>query len=59
MDIEKLKTHIKLCRKNLKSKRVKCCADCPFEEEILFYYPEMKSMFAEKRNFLEQEKIKK
>jgi hypothetical protein len=29
--------HIKLCLKNLKSDRVKCCGSCPFEEIILEY----------------------
>lgn len=49
MNIEKLKTHIKLCRKNLKSKRIICCANCPFEEEIASAYPELKKLFIEKR----------
>lgn len=49
MDKEKLETHIKLCRRNLKSNRVKCCATCPFEEEILKEYPELKWAFIGKR----------
>lgn len=53
MDLEKLKIHIKLCRKNLKSKRVKCCANCPFEEEIVKHYPELEIMFITKRKELE------
>jgi len=50
MDSLKLKNHIKLCKKNLKSSRVKCCKDCPFEEEITKEYPELKQLFSEKRN---------
>jgi hypothetical protein len=49
MNKEKLKTHVKLCKRNLKSKRVKCCANCPFEEEIVGEYPELKKLFEEKR----------
>lgn len=49
MDSKKLAIHIKLCRKNLKSKRVKCCANCPFEEEIIEHYPELEVMFIAKR----------
>jgi len=50
MNKNKLITHIKLCRKNLKSSRVKCCANCPFEEEIIREYPELKRLFEEKRD---------
>ena len=50
MDVEKLKNHVKLCRKNLKSNRVKCCATCPFENEIISIYPELKELFKKKRN---------
>jgi len=50
MDIEKLKNHVKLCKRNLKSDRVKCCATCPFEDEIVFFNPELKKGFVEKRN---------
>ena len=49
MNRDKLKIHIKLCRKNLKSRRVRCCKDCPFEEEILNEYPELKPLFDKKR----------
>jgi len=49
MDIDKLQKHIKLCRKNLNSKRIKCCSSCPFEEEILSIFPELKEKFIEKR----------
>lgn len=47
---EKLRKHIKLCKRNLKNKRIKCCASCPFEEMIIKEYPEMEEMFEEKRN---------
>lgn len=53
MNRDKLRTHVKLCIKNLKSDRVKCCANCPFEEEILSYYPELESMFEDKRRKLD------
>lgn len=49
MNIERLRKHIRLCKKNLKDRRVKCCAECPFEEEIVHEYPELKMMFASKR----------
>jgi len=49
MDRLKLTNHIKLCRRNLKSDRVKCCASCPFEEEILNVYPDLEVMFINKR----------
>lgn len=49
MDIDRLKNHVKLCRRNLKSSRVKCCAGCPFEEEITKEYPDMKELFRLKR----------
>ena len=60
MNIERLKTHIKLCKKNLRSKRVKCCANCPFEEEIVGEYPELAVLFEQKREMIrEQERLKK
>jgi hypothetical protein len=49
MNLDKLKTHVKLCLRNLKSKRVVCCGNCPFEEEIVSQYPEMKNLFERKR----------
>lgn len=52
MDLNKLKTYVRLCQKNLESKRVKCCGTCPFEEEILAVYPEMVDLFTAKRKFL-------
>lgn len=49
MDSKKLEKHVKLCRRNLRSSRVKCCATCPFEEEITTQYPDMKQSFCDKR----------
>ena len=54
MDKEKLKEHIHLCHKNLRSLRVKCCATCPFEEEIVGAYPEMGFLFKWKREYNEK-----
>jgi hypothetical protein len=50
MDKEKLKNHIKLCIKNLKSQRVKCCGQCPFEKEIIKEYSNLKELFLKKRD---------
>lgn len=55
MDLNKLKVHIKLCRKNLKSKRTKCCAICPFENEICKNYPEMSILFKKKRRVIQKQ----
>jgi len=50
LDGDKLSRHVKrLCRKNLKLARVKCCAECPFEPIILDYYPELAKLFEIKR----------
>jgi len=57
MDKERLKVHVRLCRRNLKSARVKCCATCPFEEEILGEYPELKNLFENKREMLTGRKM--
>jgi hypothetical protein len=54
MDVKKLETHVKLCRRNLKSKRVRCCANCPFEEEIVARYPELAALFEAKRQALKR-----
>lgn len=54
MDKERLKVHVRLCRRNLKSTRVKCCATCPFEEEIIEEYPEMNVLFDTKRKMLDE-----
>lgn len=48
-DLRKLERHVRLCRRNLKSDRVRCCATCPFEEEIVTQYPELGKLFEEKR----------
>lgn len=53
MDKEKLKHHINLCKKNLKSRRIKCCGECPFEEEIVREYPELAKYFKEKREWIQ------
>jgi hypothetical protein len=49
MNREKLAVHIRLCRKNMNDKRVMCCSNCPFEEEIVREYPDMAAMFEKKR----------
>jgi hypothetical protein len=56
MNLDKLKIHIKLCKRNLKSTRVKCCNNCPFEEEILRHYPALKILFNRKRLRSENER---
>ena len=46
----KLMRHIKkLCLKNLRSDRAVCCAECPFEEEIVAAAPSTKELFKAKR----------
>ena len=52
----RLATHVKLCRKNLKSNRVKCCATCPFEDFIVSSYPDTIDLFKDKRKFLRDTK---
>ena len=52
MDLDKLRKHVRLCKRNLRSRRVRCCATCPFEDEIVAAFPEMKAMFDEKRSFI-------
>ena len=49
VDKVKLATHIRLCRKNLKSDRVRCCANCPFEDFIVDYDTSLKTLFEKKR----------
>ena len=51
--------HIKLCRKNLKSKRVKCCATCPFEEFIVAYDADLRWWFDVKRMEVNKGMIRK
>lgn len=55
MDRKRLEKHIRLCRRNLKDGRTKCCATCPFEEEILSAYPELEELFEAKRKAQEEE----
>ena len=52
MDKTKLAKHVKLCWKNLRSSRVKCCATCPFEEEITREYEGADILFTTKRRQL-------
>ena len=52
MNKERLEKHIKLCRRNLRSTRVKCCTTCPFKEEILSIYPELAIGFYRKESNL-------
>ena len=42
----------RLCIRNLRSRRVMCCTDCPFEDEIVKRYPELARHFDEKRRRL-------
>jgi hypothetical protein len=51
-DLGKLETHIRLCKRNLRTVRVKCCASCPFEEIIVRHYPEVRELFEQKRRQL-------
>ena len=52
MNLEKLAVHVRLCRKNMNDKRVVCCANCPFEEEIIREYPDMAELFEKKRGMV-------
>jgi len=54
IDIKKLEKHVKLCKRNLNSKRVICCASCPFEDIIIKYYPDLKEKFYNKREELKK-----
>ena len=50
-----LEQHVKkLCRPNLKDRRVKCCATCAFESIICELYPELKDVFVEKRKSIKE-----
>lgn len=49
MIISRMKAHLNLCKRNLKNKKVKCCLNCPFEDEIVKYDENMKVLFDEKR----------
>ena len=48
----RMEKHIRLCRKNLKSNRVKCCATCPFEEFIVAFDARLQQAFKDKRKGL-------
>jgi len=54
LDEERLKEHIKLCKRNLKRADVVCCATCPFEQEIVSFYPELQEAFDNKRRMLRE-----
>jgi len=46
----RLERHVrKLCIKNLKDKRVKCCSLCPFQDDIEKEFPETRRLFKEKQ----------
>jgi len=46
----RLERHVKrLCIKNLRDKRVKCCAECPFQDLIEKAFPETAVLFKEKQ----------
>ena len=47
-----IEKHLKLCTRNLRSKRVRCCADCPFEDVIVAHRPCLKKLFVAKRKNL-------
>jgi len=49
MDRDRLRKHVRICRRNLRNMRVKCCAECPFEEELTEVYPELTQLFEAKR----------
>lgn len=49
VELSKLENHVRLCRRNLRSNKVKCCATCPFENIICEIYPDMKKLFERKR----------
>ena len=58
MDLKKLDKHILLCKKNLKSDLVICCATCPFEEEIVRNYHELGVLFVTKRINIKRKEFK-
>jgi hypothetical protein len=45
VDLEKLDKHISLCKKNLNTKRIQCCLQCPFEKIITLRHPEFVQKF--------------
>lgn len=57
MILHKLDKHVKkLCKRNLRSDRVKVCAECPFEDQIIQHYPELGALFRAKRKKVECER---
>lgn len=50
----KLERHVRLCRRNLHSERVKCCAACPFEQIIVSYFPDLQILFDKKRETIKK-----
>ena len=52
MIAKRLAKHARLCRRNLLSPRVKCCAQCPFEDEIVAALPGLGPLFRAKRRAL-------
>lgn len=59
VDTDRLSKHIKLCRKNLKSNRVVCCANCPFEAAVVHEDMDLYLLFEAKRKMLAKRPIKK
>lgn len=56
MIAERLEKHLKLCKRNLRSNRVKCCAFCPWEDEIVAARPAWAHHFEEKRKWINTHK---
>jgi hypothetical protein len=54
---DRLERHVKsLCLKNLRDKRTKCCAQCPFQDDIEREFPETRFLFQEKQACIDQRK---
>jgi hypothetical protein len=49
MIANRLANHVRLCGRNLRSDRVVCCASCPFEDDLTYYFPDLAKLFARKR----------
>jgi hypothetical protein len=53
-----LKQHIKkLCKPNLRNKRIKYCATCPFEDIIIEEDNTLKELFIKKRSLITMFKL--
>ena len=48
IDPDKLKKHIKLCKRNIK-RDAKCCKNCPFEYLLSIECPELDEWFSKTR----------